>query len=98
MPHHTDTACDLSTPEVLFQSLPPTGARDIHLISFDGFGQSRHSPGFNLQAQFGDENWKGLGNFFSGAEFGRQPSPREPPVSQHRVGRDIQYLGRLLDA
>ena len=30
----TNAACDLSTPEVLFRSLPHAQAKDIHLISF----------------------------------------------------------------
>jgi len=34
MPQDADTACDLSTPEVLFQSLPPAEP-NIHTISFE---------------------------------------------------------------
>jgi len=33
MPQDADAACDLSTPEVLFQSLPPAEP-NIHTISF----------------------------------------------------------------
>lgn len=51
-PQHDDAACDLSTPEVLFRSLPRAGARDIHLISF-GFKGARVQAPKNLPSSHG---------------------------------------------